>query len=157
MAKKRRKKNSHVKRSTRLARAQARDLAVVTVAGSNNNMPQVFSLSTLKPVAVSDLVKRAFMQLKFHWTVSILVVARSQLGDEYIKAMQATFHGRYDNANEPLNEHQERLKKDVNAMHYVTEAWIAVPKNMELTEDQESAMLDAMGAFDNLARWESER
>lgn len=143
-----------MKRSARLARAQARNMAVVTVAGSNDNMPLVFSLDTAKPIAVSDLMKRAFMQLEFHWTVSMLVVARSQLGEEYIKSLQANFYGKYDNAVGILNSYQEQIRRDVNTMHYLTEAWVAVPQDTDLTEEQEQAFMEAMGAFDNLAQWE---
>src|SRR5699024_4172869 len=155
MTKKRR--NNHVKRTHRLAKAQLRNLAVVTVAGSNNNQPVVFNLTSLRPVAVNDTVKRAFMYLPFDWVVSMGVAARTQLGDEYIKSQVVSFSGRYDSATEVLNGLQDDIKTQLKSTQYLTEGWIAAPNTLDIDEQTEQALYTAMGAFENKTNWEFEQ
>lgn len=136
-----RRRNSHIKRTQRVAQAAVKNLAVVFITGVTSGLVVVHA-KTGKPLIVNDTVKQALDLLPFDWYVLAGVAARTQLGEEYVRDKPLVFTGRYNNWTEELSDEHMELLQSVPKAQQLTAGWIARPMPIGTRKKEADGAID---------------
>lgn len=98
---------------------------------------------------VSRNIVDAICDIPHQWTIYISAMCIDQAGMRYIKSLEVAPQGNYLAAHLAgvIEAQFHALKQDCNPQHLIGSAWIAIPNQVELEEEQASRIFDAVGAW----------
>lgn len=152
-----RKKHCTTKRHNRVASAVLKDLILVFVAGNEmgvrlmHRRKQVF-------VRCTELMADSISDCQFKWSVFCAITCRRQDGQQYMQSEAYNFTQPYRQSFicGYLNERHKELLHETNPAHRAGAGWIACPNGVEISEAEAAEILTKAGAWEFLAKWESE-
>lgn len=97
----------------------------------------------------SRKIVEAICDIPHQWTIFISAMCIDQAGMRYIKSLEVVPQGNYLAAHLAgvIEAQFQALKQDCNPQHLIGSAWIAIPNQVELEEEQASRIFDAVGAW----------
>lgn len=161
MAKKKRKKNTLIKRHAMIGRTALKNLCIAMVLGEAKYCT-VMNFKSCNEVKVSKEIAGLIANIPWQWYIECSVVCRDQHGEEYVVSepvyCQSAYRQSDPRLNDFLNTHHKAFLAKQNPLHVVTLAWVAVPvigKTEELDINTLGKIYNKLGAFDYLSQWEN--
>lgn len=143
------KPNNLAKRQLRFTRALFKSHCVSVVRVGDEQL--VMHWKSQKAIRVGELVMNGINDLAHHWTVYLAVICRSQTGERYFKAEEIAPTGAYkaEHLTTVLNEYLNKLVEQCNPAHVLRTAWVALPYEKSLTEEEADRIFEKMRAWDD--------
>jgi hypothetical protein len=102
-----------------------------------------------KSIAPGPAIADAVCDIAHHWCIYASALCIDQDGQRYIKSIEVAPQGVYLAAQltEVIEAYYREVIDGCNSLHVVGSAWIAIPSDVSLDEEQAARIYDAVGAW----------
>lgn len=153
--KKRNKRYNPTARAIGYAKSYSKQFAIAWCGPERK--AEAYKLKTMSRVLLKPSEAMALTQVTHKWKAHIVVILRDHTGRDYIQAEELVFPQELysDEISDVVNEHMHAFIKSCNANHFVNTGWVATTSDTEITDEAISKMMDNLGAWDFLAKFEA--
>ena len=143
-----RQHNQQVRRE-RLYRAMVRQLRVAVVNMANPDRQGVIDWKTRNNLRTSRALADAICDVSHRWVIFLGALCIDDQGRRYLKGREIAPNGIYrsDALADVMEAHHRELIDTCNPQHLIGGAWIAIPCDVSLTEEQAFQILEACGGW----------
>ena len=143
-----RQHNQQVRRE-RLYRAMVRQLRVAVVNMANPDRQGVIDWKTCNNLRTSRALADAICHVSHRWVIFLGALCIDDQGRRYLKGREIAPQGIYrsDALSGVMEAHHRQLIDTCNPQHLIGGAWIAIPCEVSLTEEQAFRIFEACGGW----------
>lgn len=152
MSKQRNKKYSPYAQAQKAAIAFMSRKAVVW---AGTKQATVFSISSMKPHAITRTEALAITEVQHVWSVYLLVMCRDHNKRDYLQVYPITpIQSKVEFISDSVQEELKKVVKLQNENHVVNIGWVCTTNRTELTDEQLDKMMTGIGGWEFLAKHE---
>ncbi len=149
--KKKKRKNSNMKRLTRVSQYRLKDIAIVFTGG---DLATFTNIKTLKQIKATPDMVTAATGVQHKWESYIAVMSETSLGEQYytIAHVKPERACRQHEIEETLTEAHVKLISSTKLADRKNVGWVTVPSGKQLDDAKVRDLLETQNAWDKCER-----